>query len=249
MPKSKVIEEAAVTRKRREGPRTPSRRRGVVRYTALLDATDELLQTEDPGAVGLYQIAERAGVPPASVYHFFPTKEAAYVALAERFFDGLLEVHSQPFPAAELHSWQDLYRIDLRRGADFYNRHPPAMKILYGGSGGVEAREIDKLVTMKMAGSAYDRMNRVFHMPYVKDPERRFEVRIGILDAIWTISVRRHGRITDDYLAVAYNACVAYARLFLPEFVEPRDELLAAAARGESISLPFRSASEDAGAD
>ena len=59
----------------------------------------------NPDEIGPYQIAERAGVPPASVYQFFPTKEAAYQALAERYLDGLLEVHAQTIEARLIQTW------------------------------------------------------------------------------------------------------------------------------------------------
>ena len=57
-----TADDGAPKRKRREGPRAPSRGRGVARYGALLDATDALLQVENPDTIGLYQIAEQAGV-------------------------------------------------------------------------------------------------------------------------------------------------------------------------------------------
>jgi AcrR family transcriptional regulator len=66
-------------------PRKPVQKRSRERYERLLDATESLLSAQDAGSVGLYDIAKHANVPPASVYHFFPTKEAAFVALAERF--------------------------------------------------------------------------------------------------------------------------------------------------------------------
>lgn len=226
-------------RRRREGPRAPSRGRGILRYGALLDATDELLREEDPDAIGLYQIAERAGIPAASIYHFFPTKEAAYVALAQRYLDGILEVHRTPIEARRLNSWQDLFLVDIRRAMDFYNAHPPMCKLIYGGYGGVEARNIDKLFALKLANANYDRLNRIFQMPPMGEPEKTFEIRLAILDAIWTVSVRRNNRITEDYLDQAYLACVAYTRLFLPERVERRDTLIQAAERDESIVLPF----------
>ena len=34
------------------------------------------------------------------------------------------------------------------------------------------------------------------------------------------------------------RACIAYARLFLPEALEPRERLLEAAARGGTLDLP-----------
>jgi AcrR family transcriptional regulator len=237
MPNSTL--ESAPKRKRRVDPRTPSRGRGILRYEALLDAAEALLATENPDTIGLYQMAERAGVPPASVYHFFPTKEAAFVALAERYLTGIKECLGAPIEARELQSWQDLLRIDARRSMAFHNSHPPMLKLLYGGYGGVEARNIDMLYVANIATAHYNRLNRIFHMPHLRNPAKIFEIRISILDAIWTISYRRHGCITEEYFREVYQACVSYARLYLPEYVERRDSLIEAAERGEKISLPI----------
>lgn len=236
MPKS-TSAVADKKRVRRASPRAPSRGRGVARFASLLDATNELLQVQSPDMIGLYQIAERAGVPPASVYHFFPTKEAAYVALAARYCDEILHVHSEPIEARRLQSWQDLFYIDLRRAMDYFNSHPPALKILYGGYGGVEARNIDKVFVRKLASVNYDRLNQIFHMPVMSDAEKKFEVRLSILDSIWEISVRRNGYITEEYFEEAFRACNAYMRLFLPERAERRDALIEAAERGDSLLL------------
>jgi len=231
--------EVAPKRKRRDGPRTPSHGRGVIRYAALLDATEDLLMSLDPDAIGLYQIAERAGVPPASAYHFFPTKEAAYVGLARRYLEGLLEMHREPIEARLLKGWQDLMMIDMRRGMEFYNARPPMSKILYGGYGGVEAREIDGLAVVRMSNAHYRRLEKLFHMPFIRNPERISENRMGILDALWTLSFRRHGSITEEYLLEAHRACVAYTRFYLPEHLEPREYLLDAIASGGTVQLPF----------
>lgn len=231
--------EIPTKRKRRDGPRTPSRGRGVIRYAALLDATEDLLKSLDPDAIGLYQIAEKAEVPPASVYHFFPTKEAAYVALARRYLEGLLEMHREPIEARLIKGWQDLLMIDMRRGMEFYNARPPMSKILYGGYGGVEAREIDGLAVARMSNAHYRRLDKLFHMPFIRNPERISQIRMSILDAIWTLSFRRHGNITDEYLSEAHRACVAYSSFYLPEHLEPRPYLLDAAEAGGTVQLPF----------
>jgi AcrR family transcriptional regulator len=223
---------------RRTSPRKPSRGRGVLRYRSLLKATDDLLQREDPNEIGLYQIAEKAGVPPASVYHFFPTKEAAYQALAEQYLDALVQMHRQPFEASRIQSWQDVQEFDMRRGADFYNSHPPMLKILYGGYGGVDAKNIDMVVTERMAGTNYDRLNKVFHMPYIVEPHRKFHIKLAILDSIWTISVRSCGAITGEYFEESLHATNAYMRLFLPEALEPREYLVRARQDGATIQLP-----------
>lgn len=239
MATSKVSGKLAAARKRDASPRAPSRGRGILRYAALLDATSELLHEQTPDAIGLYQIAERAGVPPASVYHFFPTKEAAYVALASRCSEEILDVHRAPIEARLIERWQDLYRIDARRAMEFYNGNPPYLKIIYGSYGGVDAHNVDKVLALSFSTSSYDRLNRVYHMPYIRDPERKFEIRLGILDSVWQISVRRHGYITDEYFEESVAAAIAYARLYIPDHLEPRELLQEAIKKGGMIELPF----------
>lgn len=239
MPKGALAKLADPKRRRPDGPRAPTRKPGVQRYGMLLDATESLLQAFNPSEIGLYQIAERAGVPPGSVYHFFPTKEAAFVALAKRFAARLMEVHRTPIEARALGNWTDLYRIDTRRAMEFYNSNPPALKIFYGGFGGIEEREVDRVVAQTIAANGYARMNRIFHMPYMSNPGAKLEARLAILDAIWTLSTRKHGRITEDYYEESYAACVAYSRIYLPDRIERRQELIDAASKGKAIVLPF----------
>lgn len=237
MPKSQLAATKAAPRKRRDGPRAPSSTRGRVRYAALLDATDELLRISDPDSIGLYQIAECAGVPPASVYHFLPTKEAAFLALVERYLRNLMKYHRTPVEADSLQSWQDLERLGYRRAVEFINANPSAMKILYGGYGSVETRKIDKLFTQELAKTHYQWVNLLFHMPYIDRPEEKYEITLGIFDAILEISVRNHGSVTDHYLEEACSACIAYQRLFLPERVERREILAKAASTGELLNI------------
>ena len=220
-------------------PRKPSRGRGVVRYEALLQATERLLQTHNPNEVGVYQIAEQAGVPPASVYHFFPTKEAAYLAVFERFLEGLIQALRQPLEARRIHSWRDLFRHDAGRGMELYNAHPAALKINYGGYGGVETRNTEIMISERMAAKGYDRLDAIFHMPVMRDPHDRFAIRMAMMDAIWSMSVREHGRITDEFFEHSMEACIAYTHTFLPTWLQPRPLLIEATERGEMITLPY----------
>lgn len=239
MASAEAQEKPVAERKKGASPRVPSRGRGVLRYAALLDATAQLLEREAPDAIGLYQIAEAAGVPPASVYHFFPTKEAAYVALATRCSEELLEVHRTPIEARRIKSWQDLYRIDARRAMEFYNANPPYLKIIYGGYGGVDARNVDMVLALSFSKSSYDRLSRLFQMPVIREPDRKFEVRLAILDSIWQVSVRREGRITEEYFEESLRATIAYACHYIPPIVEPTEFLLEAMANDALIEIPF----------
>lgn len=239
MAKRIPTDRVVVTLERSAGPRAPSRGRGIARFGSLLDATESLLLKQDPNEIGLYQIAKRAGVPPASVYHFFPTKEAAFKALADRVATKILEVHREPIDARTIGTWMDLFRIDARRAMDFHNASKPALKIYYGAYAGVEAREVDKVLVHRISRANYERLNRLFYMPQLNEPAKMFEVRIGILDALWELSVRHHGCITEQYFEESCRAVIAYTRLYMPEHLERRPLLIEASARGEALVLPF----------
>jgi len=219
-------------------PRAPTRGRGILRYAALVDATEALLQESVLDDVGLYQIAERANVPPASVYHFFPTKEAAFLALTQRYLEGFSELRNAPVPAQYLASWQALAAWDQLQAMNYYNSHLPALKLLLGGFGGIETRQADRSYNERNAASLYQRFNYIFHMPFMRDSAKTFHITMQILDAVWTISYLKNGTITDEYYVESLSACIAYGRQFLPERIELREEYREAVERGEAIVIP-----------
>ena len=217
--------------------RRPSRERGQVRFQLLLQATEALLLERNPDAVGLYQIAERAGVPPASVYHFFPTKNAALLALAEQYHTDIRALVNAPIPAVRLLSWQDLLIIRHERAVEYYNAHLAAAKIFLGVHPSWEIHQADKAYNYSASESLFTYFDRFFLMPYVQDPRAKFEVTYSIADAIWSISFERLGVITPQYFEEAVTACAAYCRSFLPDRVPPRESVVEAAARSELLTL------------
>lgn len=219
-------------------PRKPSRGIGVARFNALVDATEKLLCEHDPDDIGLYQIAEMAGASTASAYHFFPTRDAAFLAVAERYLEHFLSLTADPIEATMLRSWQDLLEIDSRRTMEFYNLNPSAMKIFYSGFGSTAVRKADIGFNNAIAGSIYRRMDFVFHMPILKDATRVYHIGLAIMDAVWAISFQKHGKISPEYFREGLAACEAYHRLYLPAHVEPRSFCQEAAARAEAIELP-----------
>ena len=149
----------------------------------------------------------------------------------------MLDIHAVPIEARLINGWQDLYVLDNRRAMDYFNGNPAASKIMYANYGGAQAREIDRIFNRKLARGNYGRLNKIFHMPYMSDPERVFEINLAILDGIWEVSVRREGRITNAYMDETNRACFAYLRLFLPDRIDLRDDLRRAQERGEYLLM------------
>ncbi|MEU1226680.1 TetR/AcrR family transcriptional regulator [Streptomyces sp. NPDC005828] len=62
----------------------PVQRRGKLRVQAILDAADQILAEEGYEASTLGAVGKRAGIPTASVYHYFADRDQVDAALMER---------------------------------------------------------------------------------------------------------------------------------------------------------------------
>jgi AcrR family transcriptional regulator len=209
--------------------RKPAQQRSRIRFEALLDAADTLLKTNETSDVGLYDIAAAAGVPPASVYHLFPTKEAAFVALAERYLAGLSAYTTKPFEPSEVQRWQDLVLLEMYRGIEFYNQHPVMSKLFLGENVLPDVRMLDVRNVAAISSSSYARMNKHFEMPYLHNPDIKFAALIGIYDGIWMTSYARRGYIAEDFARETEMAAIAYCETFLPAVLPLRAPATSAA--------------------
>ena len=224
---------AAVAERRR-----PSQQRSRLRYEMLLDATDALLADKETTEVGLYDIAAAAKVPPASVYHLFPTKEAAFVALAERYLIGLSAHITRPLQVGELRRWRDLVTTELHRAIEYYNNNKVMSKLFFGANVVPDVRLLDVRNVEAVSASIYDRMNAMFEMPYLHDADTKFAALIGIYDGIWMTSYARHGLITPEFARETELAGLASCETFLPAVIPlraPKSRLPASSGPGPQL--------------
>lgn len=201
--------------------RVPMRKRGVERFELLLDATAQLLAERPDEDISLAQIAERADVPLASLYHFFPNRNAAFVALARRYHAALHEPGLEN-EATRPSRWQDVVESKQRIGAEYLNKNPAALRLFMGAGVSVEVRNTDLSGNAELARGRAEYLNRMFHIPYVRDLEKRIAVSIALMDGIWALSYSVHRSITNEYLEESIRASILYLRCYLPEFLEPR---------------------------
>ena len=213
--------------------RRPAQERTRLRFEALLDAADRLLLQEDASRIGLYDIAAAAGMPPASAYHLFPTREAVFAALAARYLRGLRRFIGRPFEPGSVQSWQEFIVVEMDRAVQFYNGNPVMSKLFLGDHVLAEIRILDTQNVEAASASNYDRMNRLFHMPFVRNSELKFNTLIGIYDGVWVMSYAKHGRTTEAYARETERAALAYCATFLPPSVALRAPDVVTARRRE----------------
>lgn len=204
--------------------RRPRQARSRQRFEAILDAAASLLELQEPDEISIYTLADATGISPPSIYHFFPDASHVFQALAERYYDRFVEVFDHP-PAAEFETWQDLQALRFEEGRDYYNANTAARRLLLGSGMSAMIRARDLEIDRQIAERSGEELRRYFVIPDLPDLVQRLTEQLVVSDALWTLSVHRHGLITDEIYEQSRRAREAFGRTFLPEYLPLREPL------------------------
>lgn len=81
--------------------RRPTQERSKKRYDAILNAAKELIGDKGSAQLKIQEIAAKANVKPASIYQYFPSKNAIILSLAQYTFDNAFDTVELNLPKAE----------------------------------------------------------------------------------------------------------------------------------------------------
>jgi AcrR family transcriptional regulator len=201
---------------------------GKVRFTSgpgrqrrqqLLQAARDLLQEREPNEVSFADVCARAKIPRPSAYHFFPSIQAVFVGLRMLQAEELVRAIGNAEMAGE-DTWTEYFRRLVDRGADVLRQDTAGTKLIYGILDGYsEARQLGQDVDARLAEVALTLFERRFQIPMWEGRDRCFAIAFAIVDAIFKLSYRRAGWITDAMIEEAKRAAVSYLRNYLPEYL------------------------------
>ena len=192
---------------------------GRARRMQLLASARELLCERSPEEVSFADVCEKAGIPRASAYHFFPNIQSVFVGLR------LLHAHAMLHALENLEaipgeSWRDYFFRLVDTGAGIMRIEPAATKLIYGGLGGMlEAQQLGRELDARLARLTLDGMATRFQLPDWPEREAIVAIAFTILDSVFRLSYRRHGEITPWMVEEAKRAAIAYLRSYLPEYL------------------------------
>lgn len=138
-------------------PRSPLlQKRSRARQQALLDAAEEMIAEKGLDGLAMREIGRRAGVPIASLYHYFPSAPSIVRHLAVRQLErlGSLVAHRLESESASLSSIDDLQRIAVVIVTDLsaYLEHRPAAPAIWNAlRANPDLRALDRDDTAKNA--------------------------------------------------------------------------------------------------
>lgn len=195
---------------------------GRTRRLQLLAAARELLEQRQPEEVSFADVCERAGIPRASAYHFFPNIQSVFLGLRLVHAHAMLDA-VQNLPSVQGESWRDYFFRLVDRGFEVMRAEPAATKLIYGGLGGMlEAQQLGRELDARLARITLEGMASRFQLPEWPEREAIVAIAFTILDSIFRLSYRRHGAITAWMVEEAKRAAIAYLRNYLPEYLPAR---------------------------
>jgi len=203
-------------------PRWPSRADSRARFEKLMEAVGGLLATFGPSEITIQMIADAAKMPSATVYHFFPSAEAALVAQARLYTEEFESLVSQGVPAAERTSWQYAWTRGSQRGRELYTSDVARMRLLLGADVPRDVQMVDSEFNIRLGRIIADQFERETYLAPAPGLAEAFTNAIEINDTFWRMSFQRAGTITDAYFDEGLRAVIAYLGTYLPEHLEYR---------------------------
>ncbi|MFC6632979.1 TetR/AcrR family transcriptional regulator [Microbulbifer taiwanensis] len=216
------VDRRTVSRRDSASPRKPQRKNGREKYEKLLDSLEALIIEQDSSEITLANLSQVAGVPAASVYHFFPSVDASLTALAERHYKSFSEalLHLPDIPPQG--GWQDLLFELCDLGRSYYEINVAALKVHFGPQSSWALRHLQMENNWRLADTLLKNLSREFELPPSQEWRERLLLAITINDAFWSQSYSRFGRITEEIAAEGKRAAAAYLKMYLGELLERR---------------------------
>ncbi|MFD7236416.1 TetR/AcrR family transcriptional regulator [Streptomyces syringium] len=119
-------------------PQVPARptgvqRRGVQRREAILDAAEALLAEHGYQAATLKAVGQRAGIPTASLYHYFSDRHQVEAELLRRQARELDLLIGAALGSPELRTLRDAVDAVIDPVLDYFRRHPSCAELWFPG--------------------------------------------------------------------------------------------------------------------
>ena len=192
------------------------------RIAVILAAARALLAEQGVAGLSIYSVAERAGIPPSSVYHFFASVPALLEGLTADIHGAFRACLQQPIEHAELHGWRDLSRIVELRMLAIYAEDAAARQLILAQHGLTEVTQADRQHDIELGKLMQALFERHFALPTLPDDVDVFALAMELGDRVYARSVQLHGTITPRMAEEGMRVFDAYLGLYLPPYLPKR---------------------------
>lgn len=192
------------------------------RIAGILAAARELLAEQGVAGLSIYSVAERAAIPPSSVYHFFASVPALLEALTADVHAAFRACLQAPVEHDQLRDWRDLSRLAEQRMLAIYADDAAARQLILAQHGLAEVTQADRLHDIELGQALQLLFDRHFPLPQLPDDVDVFALAMELGDRVYARSVQLHGVITPRMAEEGMRVFDAYLGLYLPRYLPKR---------------------------
>ncbi len=200
-----------------------SRARSQVRIDLILNAARTLLAEEGVSSLSIYSVAERAQIPPSSVYHFFAGVPALLEALTGDVHGAFRACLQVPIEHDGLKGWGDLSRIIEQRMLTIYSEDAAARQLILAQHGLTEVTRADRQHDLELGQLMHGLFMRHFELPVLPQDVDVFALAMELGDRVYARSIQLHDSITPRMAEEGIRVVDAYLGLYLPPFLPKRE--------------------------
>ncbi|MFG0413457.1 MULTISPECIES: TetR/AcrR family transcriptional regulator [Pseudomonas] len=197
------------------------------RIAGILASARELLAAHGMANLSIYTVAEHAGIPPSSVYHFFASVPALLEGLTADVHAAFRACLQEPVEHASLRSWHDLSHVIERRMLAIYARDAAARQLILAQHGLAEVTQADHQHDIELGRLMQALFERHFPLPQLPTDIDVFALAMELGDRVYARSVQLHGEITPRLAEEGMRVFDAYLGLYLPAALPKRTTPLA----------------------
>ena len=190
---------------------------GRLRRQKLLAAAKELSATRPIAEITLADVCDKAGIPRASAYHFFPNVSAIFLALRYLNTSEII-TKLETVDVAKYSRWQDYLSGLIEAGVEAIQTDPTVARLIYEtNTPAFENNQFGSEVEKQITRMIYDKLAAQYKMPAFDSIQKQMLVGYGIINGVLQLAYRSEGKISDTYRREATSALIAYLRSYLPE--------------------------------
>lgn len=195
-------------------PATPVQRRGVKRYQTLLRAAEELLGEQGYEAATLKAIGARAGIPIASVYHYFSDRHQVDAELLRRHLDDMGQRVDGALADSDARTLREVVDIVIDTMLAQYREHPSFIELWFAGRSSVLselARAYDASRAEKLLRLLTER-----NLIRADTPQLVLQTAIEAADRLFDAAFRHSPNGDDAVVDEARRLVTAYLETYAP---------------------------------
>uniref|UniRef100_UPI001564FA30 TetR/AcrR family transcriptional regulator n=1 Tax=Sphingomonas sp. SH TaxID=849864 RepID=UPI001564FA30 len=193
--------------------RKATQARGRARRAELIEAGRKLLATHNLDQVGMIAVAETAGIPASSAYHFFPEIGDLWKELARTI---AIAQAAEDLKLPRVDEWETLVELSLEFHQRVFNSDRAARQLMLGAHTPPDIKHAACKEDFRFGAALWTAIRRQFVLPELADSSELFFKALLIADVFYSLSVADHDRVTDAAMKEARLATIAYLRAYLP---------------------------------